>query len=132
MAILATASGSRRRLGLGVAAGFGLVAISTASDDGPTLCPFALVTGLACPGCGMTRAVSRLVRGDLTGAFDYHPLVFLVAALAIFGGAWYLARRQNHRPAISTPSLNVGLATIGAAFLAVWLARLASGTLPVV
>ena len=80
----------------------------------------------------MTRAVSRLVRGDLTAAFDYHPLVFLVAALAIFGGAWYLARRQQQRPAISTRTINVGLATIGAAFLAVWLTRLASGTLPVV
>lgn len=117
---------------MAAAVGVGFLAISTASDDGPTLCPFALLTGMACPGCGMTRAVGRLVQGDLAGAFDYHPLVFLIAALAVVGGAWYFARRRNHLPAISTRTLNLGLAMIATVFLAVWLARLTSGTLPVV
>ena len=52
--------------------GVALLALFTPSDDGPTFCPFALCTGTACPGCGMTRAASHLVRGDIGTAITYH------------------------------------------------------------
>lgn len=110
----------------------GSLAVATASDDGPTLCPFALVTGMACPGCGMTRAVGRLVRGDLAGAIGYHPLVILVVVLAVVGGIWYLGRRRYEWPPLRPLILNAGLAILAIGFLAVWFTRLASGTLPVV
>ncbi|MBA3361797.1 MAG: DUF2752 domain-containing protein [Acidimicrobiia bacterium] len=129
---MATAISAPRRLGLAVGFGVGALAVSTASDDGPTLCPFALITGIACPGCGMTRAAGRLLRGDMAGAIDYHPLVLLLLVLAVAGGVWYVGyRRQRWRP-LSSQRLNLGLVAVGAAFLSVWLARLASGTLPVV
>ncbi len=38
-------------------------------------CPFRKATGLYCPGCGSTRALWRLLHGDLLGSLRYHPLV---------------------------------------------------------
>lgn len=41
-------------------------------------CPIRFMTGISCPGCGMTRAYLCLLRGDVEGAFNYHPLFPLV------------------------------------------------------
>jgi len=38
-------------------------------------CFFRKITGLYCPGCGSTRAVWRLLQGDLSGSLRFHPLV---------------------------------------------------------
>lgn len=50
-------------------------------------CLFHLVTGLYCPGCGGTRALFYLVRGQVGQSFVYHPLVLytvlVVAAEAV-------------------------------------------------
>ena len=40
-------------------------------------CPIKYVTGVSCPGCGMTRAYLCLFRFDFAGAFHYHPLFFV-------------------------------------------------------
>ena len=42
-------------------------------------CEFLAVTGLYCPGCGGTRAVKSLLRGDLIRSFLYHPFVMYFA-----------------------------------------------------
>jgi hypothetical protein len=42
------------------------------------LCPFRLLTGLACPGCGTTRALHQLLHGHVEAAFMLNPL-FLIA-----------------------------------------------------
>ena len=49
---------------------------------GPTLCPFRLVTGLPCPGCGSTRAVGAFAAGDFSAAMALNPfgVAFAVAA----------------------------------------------------
>ena len=42
-------------------------------------CPIKYITGISCPGCGMTRAwLSLLLRGDLKAAFYYHPLFWIL------------------------------------------------------
>lgn len=53
-------------------------------------CPSRLLFGVSCPGCGMTRAVSALLRLDFSLAFEMHPLVFLLPLAA----AAYLLRRR--------------------------------------
>lgn len=41
-------------------------------------CPFRAVTGLLCPGCGVTRMCLALLRGDLAGAWAANPVLLLL------------------------------------------------------
>lgn len=50
-------------------------------------CPWHRLTGWACPGCGTTRAVVRLLRLDLAGALAVNPVAFAAAAIFLLGGA---------------------------------------------
>ena len=43
-------------------------------------CPFYRLTGIPCPGCGMTRAFLAAARLDFGAAFAYHPLFPIFAA----------------------------------------------------
>jgi len=110
--------------------GVALLALFTPSDDGQTFCPFALCTGTACPGCGMTRAASHLIRGDIGTAFTLHPLVPLVAFQVAAGWVWYVLRRSGRVGPMSQKILNIILIGTTVAFLAVWVIRFAAGTLP--
>lgn len=60
-------------------------------------CLFHFLTGFYCPGCGGTRAVRLLLRGDVAGSFQYHPFV-LYACMALIVEALIcgscLVRRQ--------------------------------------
>ncbi len=103
-----------RRLGL--AAGT-LMALRLWNPDlGLVLCPFRYLTALPCPLCGMTHALCALVRGEWMAALGFHALspVVLAAALAVALG-WRM-------PAIAVYIL-------GAAFLGVWILRIAILTL---
>lgn len=110
--------------------GVALLAIINPADDGPTICPFALCTGMACPGCGMTRAASHLVRGDIGTALSYHPLVPLLALAVTGGWAWFLARSADRVRPMSQKTLNLILIGSAVALVAVWAIRLVAGTLP--
>lgn len=41
-------------------------------------CPFLLVSGLYCPGCGSMRMLHHLSEGDVVDAFWLNPLAFLL------------------------------------------------------
>ena len=46
-------------------------------------CIFKGVTGMPCPGCGMTRACLAILQGEFSTAWRYHPFSFLLIGLAI-------------------------------------------------
>ena len=51
-----------------------------------SLCPFKLLTGFPCPGCGITKSLIFLYEGDLAKSFYYHlfgPFTFLFCCIAI-------------------------------------------------
>jgi hypothetical protein len=50
-------------------------------------CLFHLLTGMDCPGCGMTRAFLHLAHGDIRGAWYLHPFSPFLALL-LLGLAW--------------------------------------------
>jgi hypothetical protein len=78
----------------------------------------------------MTRALGRLIQGDLAGALTFHPLVLLVALLGIAGSFWAIGRRLRQWPPLSARMVTWGTALLAAAFFGVWLLRMAAGTLP--
>lgn len=47
-------------------------------------CMFKKLTGLYCPGCGITRMFLSLLRFDIYQAFRYNPLVFILLATYLF------------------------------------------------
>lgn len=111
---------------LGVAA---LLALNP-TDNGPTICPIALLTGVACPGCGMTRAASALLKGNVPLALEYHPLIPLIAGLTIAGWSWSMLHRAGRVRPIPNRLLNLVLIGTAVSLVAVWVLRFAAGTLP--
>jgi len=106
------------------------LALLTPSEGGPTICPIALCTGTACPGCGMTRAASTLIRGDLGGAIAYHPLVPLILAQLVVGWVWFVLQRAGLVRPAGNRTITITLAVTALALVSVWVARLVTGTLP--
>ena len=53
-----------------------------------SICFFHSLTGLPCPGCGLTRSFCAISHGDLAGAWAYNPFGLLFYALAV----WLLLR----------------------------------------
>ena len=107
-----------------------LMTMASPSDEGPTLCPVALVTGVACPGCGMSRAVGWLLRGDLERSVGYHPLAPLVLTIGLVAVVWALGWRFGGWKVPRTTLVSAGSVVFGVLLVAVWVARLLNGTLP--
>ncbi|HUF03648.1 MAG TPA: DUF2752 domain-containing protein [Aridibacter sp.] len=47
-------------------------------------CPLLNVTGLACPGCGLTRGFHELFHGNFLAALDFNALVPIYALIFTF------------------------------------------------
>lgn len=69
-------------------------------------CMFHLITGLKCPGCGVTRMAVALLQLDFAGAFEANPAVLVLSPvfLAVFikyvggyvkTGKWTMGAVQN-------------------------------------
>jgi hypothetical protein len=48
------------------------------------VCPFRLLTGLTCPGCGSTRAMHQILHGQFVTAFTLNPLLLLAIPFLLF------------------------------------------------
>ena len=68
------------------------------------VCWFHAVTGLNCPGCGMTRALYALLHGELRLALKDNALLVLTpVVLAIWSGRSVFLRWQNRPVTFSLP-----------------------------
>lgn len=82
-------------------------------------CRFHQMTGLQCPGCGMTRATHHLLNGRIGPAFYFNA--FFVSVLPVLGvwGAWLLQQWYRGRP-LAGPAV-VFSAWLGGALVVVWI-----------
>lgn len=68
-------------------------------EDGPVICPFRRLTGLPCPGCGLTRSWVYLAHGQWRDAIVAHPFGLVAVALTVaLVAAVVLARARGHAP----------------------------------
>lgn len=63
--------------------------------DGPTLCVVRRLTGIPCPGCGLTRAFYCVAHGRVLESIRHNPfgVVFFGVVILLFGiTLWDIAR----------------------------------------
>lgn len=91
---MAWADSSRfRMMLLSTAAGVGLLVLFRPGQYGfYPVCPIHAWTGLLCPGCGGTRAVAALLRGQFAEAWRWNQLVVAGTPLAIAYGSFVAVR----------------------------------------
>lgn len=73
-------------------------------------CLFHRLTGLYCPGCGATRALHQLARGNIAAALRLNALVVLGLPL---GGLIPICRRRHNLPAWCLRASLIGIAVFG-------------------
>lgn len=82
---------------------------------GYSLCLFHNVTGLPCPGCGLTRSVLHIAHAHWLEALRYHPAGFLVPPVALFflvsaffrpAAEWFV----RHKPLLTKTATVIGVA----------------------
>jgi hypothetical protein len=95
----------------------------------PELCTTRRFLGLACPGCGLTRAFIALAHGNVAAAWSYNPaslVLFGVMALQVPLRSMQLWRIRRGAPEISLGVLgHIAVGAIIASLLAQWSLRLA-------
>lgn len=69
-------------------------------------CPFLMITGHPCPGCGGLRAVNDLTNGDIVGAVSSNA--FAVAVLAVLAVTWTMWTVRRLRGDVQARWLSLG------------------------
>lgn len=84
---------------LGLTAVFAVsVLLKPATGEYFTLCGFKNLTGLPCPGCGLTHSFCALARGSIGEAFEFNllgPLLYVVLILVWIRSACVLLNREK-------------------------------------
>jgi hypothetical protein len=78
------------KLGVYAVVPLALIALPTSFfESAASLCLFKNLFGVEGPGCGITRAVSAVLHGDLWGALEFNKSVVVVFPLLcyVWGGA---------------------------------------------
>jgi hypothetical protein len=91
--------------------------------DGPVFCPMALVLGLPCPGCGLTRAFCHASHGLFREAFGFHALWPLLLGYFTFLWIYQIVDAVRGEPP-KLPTYKIGGAAIFV-LLGFWVVRLA-------
>lgn len=67
-------------------------------EDGPVICPFRALTGLPCPGCGLTRSWVYATHGWWQESFASNAFGLVVLAAVLALAVVVVARRVRRTP----------------------------------
>lgn len=86
-------------VGLGIVTAFVYVTLVDPNAHGnyPT-CPWLLLTGYYCPGCGFLRMVHALGHAQFGTAFGLNPLAFVMVPVLLYAWVRWLVRSIRGRP----------------------------------
>lgn len=83
-------------------------------------CPFKMITGIDCPGCGLTRAFFCILLCDFSAAVQYYPLSPLIFSELVYLLYYqFILRRKINNTAVA-----VGIAVNVFVMLAFWLYKI--------
>jgi hypothetical protein len=117
-----------RREGRAVRLALLAAALAAAVALGIPLCPFAIVTRLPCPGCGLTRATLALLHGHLHESLRYHPLAVVVSPVVVgafsYNAFTYIMQgRWSAAEAAQGRWITLFAIVVGTAMIGIWIAR---------
>jgi hypothetical protein len=98
-----------------------LLAAVLLPPDGASLpiCPSRLLTGIPCPGCGLTRSVTSLAHADFRRGWLYNP--FGIGAIVVMG--WYALKPVVGRARAAGVERSRPVRVLGWTVLALFLAH---------
>jgi Protein of unknown function (DUF2752) len=73
------------------------------------LCPFRLLTGLNCPGCGALRMIHDVLHGQIAAAINDN--VVLLVGIPLLAG-WVLLRRRHRKLPLTLPAAAAVMVTL--------------------
>jgi len=86
-------------------------------------CPIYALTGIQCPGCGITRAYISAIQLDFRTAFSHHPLFLTIAPLL-----FYITFRNKLKKTLSGKVETIILLGITTVFITVYIIRMLSNS----
>lgn len=113
-------------LGLAVVALAGAALLHFVDPNEPgnyPTCPWLLITGTFCPGCGTMRAVALLTHLDVPGALGMNPLLVLMLPFLGYTYLRWLIGTLRPRARAAEPSPTWVVWAILASFVVFWIAR---------
>mgnify|MGYP002625485895 CR=1 FL=1 len=94
----------------------------------PSVCQFRNVTGLDCPGCGLTRAFVSIAHGRIAEAWQYNAASLLVFAFVLLQIPYRLIQiwriRSGHRELYMPRTMNAILLIVAGAIFLQWVVKL--------
>lgn len=84
------------------------------------LCILQEILPIGCPGCGLTRALFALLRGELHSSISLNPMLFPLLAISLF--FIFLRLTKRHISASASWLLSMGFLM---GLLVQWIARFA-------
>ena len=107
------------------AAGCAYLAISDPNKPASwyPVCPFKAMTGLDCPGCGITRALHALLTGHPVRALDHNALFVVAAVAAVVWLAVNKVRTLRGRPTLRVKHPAAWGIAAGVVVVAFWVLR---------
>ena len=86
-------------------------------------CPFRMLTGFNCPGCGSTRGLHRLLHGDVVAAFEFNPLLIISLPFLLYALMRYTSAALGGQP-LNWNRLNARyISTLIAVIISFWIFR---------